>query len=80
MLVLVYENDLGVLPSKGVEHRYPALQEVTMSRIGIPTSARANVAALMHADLVPAIQDMALFPLLFLLGHHYFRKSGHAYH
>jgi hypothetical protein len=68
MLVLVYENDLGVLPSKGVEHRYPALQEVTMSR------------TLMHADLVPAIQDMALFPLLFLLGHHYFRKSGHAYH
>jgi hypothetical protein len=32
-----------------------------MSRIGIPASARANVAALMHADLVPVIHDMALF-------------------
>ena len=43
------------IPSKGVEHRYPALQEVTMSRIGIPASASASVAALMHADLVPVI-------------------------
>ena len=33
--------------------RYPALQEVTRSRIGIPASANANVAALMQADLVP---------------------------
>jgi hypothetical protein len=33
--------------------RYPALQEVTRSRIGIPASARAKVAAFIHADLVP---------------------------
>ena len=43
-------------PSKAVLFRYPALQEVTRSRIGIPASARANVAAFMHADLVPAGQ------------------------
>lgn len=41
------------LPSSGVLLRYPALHEVTRSRIGIPASARAKVAALMHADLVP---------------------------
>ena len=34
--------------------RYPELHEVTRSRIGIPASARAKVAALIHADLVPA--------------------------
>jgi hypothetical protein len=73
-LVLGYENNLSLLPSKGVEHRYPALQEVTMSRIGIPASARANVEALMHADLVPVIHDMALFTH-FLLGCHYFKKK-----
>lgn len=33
--------------------RYPALHEVTRSLIGIPASARANVAAFMQADLVP---------------------------
>lgn len=33
--------------------RYPELHEVTRSRIGIPASARANVAAFMQADLVP---------------------------
>lgn len=33
--------------------RYPALHEVTRSRIGMPASARANVAAFMQADLVP---------------------------
>lgn len=44
-----------MLPSRGVLLRYPALQEVTRSRIGIPASARARVAALIHADLVPAI-------------------------
>jgi hypothetical protein len=65
-LVLGYENNLSLLPSKGVEHRYPALQEVTMSRIGIPASARANVEALMHADLVPVIHDMALFTHFFI--------------
>lgn len=42
-----------VLPSKGVEERYPALQDVTISHIGIPASASAKVAALMQADLVP---------------------------
>lgn len=41
------------LPSRGVLLRYPALQDVTRSRIGMPASARANVAALMHADRVP---------------------------
>lgn len=41
-------------PSKGVALRYPALQEAAISHIGIPASARASVAALMHADLVPA--------------------------
>jgi len=34
--------------------RYPELHEVTRSRNGIPASARAKVAALIHADLVPA--------------------------
>lgn len=43
------------LPSRGVLLRNPALQEVTRSRIGIPASARANVAAFMHADLVPVL-------------------------
>lgn len=33
--------------------RYPALQEVTRSHIGIPASARAKVAAFIQADLVP---------------------------
>ena len=32
----------------------PQLNEVTRSRIGIPASARAKVAALIHAELVPA--------------------------
>lgn len=41
-------------PRRAVLLRYPALQEVTRSRIGIPASARAKVAALIHADLVPA--------------------------
>jgi hypothetical protein len=31
-----------------------------MSRIGIPASARASVAALMHADLVPVIHMVML--------------------
>lgn len=42
------------IPRRGVLLRYPALQEVTRSRMGIPASARAKVAALIHADLVPA--------------------------
>ena len=42
------------LPSRGVLLRYPALQDVTRSHIGIPASARVNVAALIHADRVPA--------------------------
>jgi hypothetical protein len=42
------------LPSRGVVLRYPELHEVTRSRNGIPASARAKVAALIHADLVPA--------------------------
>lgn len=42
-------------PSKGVEERYPALQEVTISRIGIPASASAKVAALIQADRVPKV-------------------------
>lgn len=42
------------IPSRAVLLRYPELQEVTRSRIGIPASARASVAALIHADLVPA--------------------------
>lgn len=33
--------------------RYPELHEVTRSSIGIPASARANVAAFIQADLVP---------------------------
>lgn len=33
--------------------RYPELQDVTKSRIGIAASARAKVAAFMQADLVP---------------------------
>lgn len=41
------------LPSKGVLLRYPELQEVTRSRIGIPASARAKLAAFIHADRVP---------------------------
>lgn len=41
------------LPSRGVLLRYPELHEVTRSRNGIPASARAKVAALIHADLVP---------------------------
>ena len=32
----------------------PQLHEVTRSRIGIPASARAKVAALIQAELVPA--------------------------
>lgn len=47
------KSDKNVVPSKGVVQRYPALQEVTMSRIGTPASASASVAALIHADLVP---------------------------
>jgi hypothetical protein len=47
------------LPSRGVLLRYPALQEVTRSHIGIPASARAKVAALIHADLVPAENKMS---------------------
>jgi hypothetical protein len=46
---------LGVLPSEGVEHRYPSPQDVTMSRIGTLASERASVAVLMHADLVPMV-------------------------
>lgn len=49
-----FRGDYLNLPSKGVLLRYPALQDVTRSHIGIPASARARVAALMHADLVPA--------------------------
>lgn len=41
--------------------RYPALQDVTRSRIGIPASARAKVAAFIQADLVP-IKDMSISP------------------
>lgn len=40
--------------------RYPALHEVTTSCKGIPASARAKVAALIHADLVPAENE---FPI-----------------
>jgi hypothetical protein len=42
------------IPNKGVEFRYPAAQETTRSRIGIPASASAMEAALIHAALVPA--------------------------
>ena len=49
-----FKRNKKYLPSRGVLLRYPALQEVTRSRIGIPASARANVAAFMQADLVPA--------------------------
>jgi hypothetical protein len=52
----MWEQNFDAIPSKGVEHRYPALQDVTMSFIGIPASASASVAALMQADLVPVIQ------------------------
>lgn len=48
------------VPSRGVLLRYPALQEVTISRMGIPASASAKVAALMHADLVPT-EDNKIF-------------------
>lgn len=47
------------IPNRGVLLRYPALQEVTRSRIGIPASASAKVAALMHADLVPEKMETA---------------------
>jgi hypothetical protein len=51
-LVIDVKRNLGVIPSKGVEHRYPVLQDVTMSLIGIPASASASVAEMMHIDLV----------------------------
>lgn len=53
---MIDNNKVGLVesPSRGVLLRYPALHEVTRSRIGIPASARAKVAAFMHADLVPA--------------------------
>jgi hypothetical protein len=47
-------RDMKNSPRRGVLLRNPALQEVTRSRMGIPASAKAKVAALMHADLVPA--------------------------
>ena len=37
-----------------MELRYPAAHETTRSRIGIPASASAIEAALIHAALVPA--------------------------
>ena len=51
--MLVQQTGYIKLPSRGVLLRYPALQEVTISRMGIPASASAKVAALIHADLVP---------------------------
>jgi hypothetical protein len=49
-----------------------------MSRIGIPASARASVAALMQADLVPVVH-MIMVKTTIILKHklwlNYFRKS-----
>lgn len=60
---------LMTIPRRGVPLRYPALHEVTISCIGIPASASANVAALIHADRVPADNKSQFNKNLFLMFH-----------